>query len=264
MKKQNTKAPENPKKGNQKPKRTPRQLLVSILKILALPAWVAVVTITVQYIVIYSLYFILGRETLTTPVWTAVADALIYSLSLLVIIFVPIKIFKIWPVTREGLGLKDLPTWIDIGLAPVGFFVYLILATILVTIFSIFPFFDASEAQDVGFQFLNSGLDRLVAFIALVIVAPIAEEIMFRGWLYGKLRAKIPGKHLSLVFSILITSLLFAIMHAQWNVGVNVFAMSIILCVLREITGTIYSGILLHMIKNGIAFVMLYILNFGF
>ncbi|MBQ2637586.1 CPBP family intramembrane metalloprotease, partial [Candidatus Saccharibacteria bacterium] len=61
-----------------------------------------------------------------------------------------------------------------------------------------------------------------------------------------------------------ITSVLFAIMHGQWNVGVNVFAMSIVLCLLREMNGTIYSGILLHILKNGVAFVLLYILNIGF
>ena len=52
-------------------------------------------------------------------------------------------------------------------------------------------------------------------------------------------------------------------MHGQWNVGVNVFAMSIVLCTLREITGTIYAGILLHMLKNTIAFVLVYIVGMG-
>lgn len=234
------------------------------LKILALPAWAFVSVIAVQYAVVYGLYFLLGREALETPVWMTVMNALIYSLSLLVIIFVPIKVFGKWRTSREELGLSGLPTWTDIGLAPVGFIVYFILAAILVAIFSIFPFFDASEAQDVGYQFLNTGLDRAVAFLALVVIAPIAEEIIFRGWLYGKLRSKLPGEKLSLIVSILITSVLFAIMHGQWNVGVNVFAMSIVLCLLREMNGTIYSGILLHILKNGVAFVLLYILNIGF
>ena len=56
-------------------------------------------------------------------------------------------------------------------------------------------------------------------------------------------------------------SILFGVVHMQWNVGVNVFAMSVVLCGLREITGTIYSGILVHMIKNGLAFYYLYILG---
>ena len=41
----------------------------------------------------------------------------------------------------------------------------------------------------------------------------------------------------------------------------NVFALSVALCVLREITGTIYAGILTHMIKNGVAFYLLYVMG---
>ena len=111
-----------------------------------------------------------------------------------------------------------------------------------------------------------SGGDRVLAFLTLVVVAPIAEEIVFRGWLYGKMREKIASEYsnkVSMVVSILLVSLLFGAVHGQWNVGVNVFAMSVVLCGLREITGTIYAGILLHMLKNGVAFWMLYMMGMG-
>ena len=103
-----------------------------------------------------------------------------------------------------------------------------------------------------------SGGERVIAFLVLVVIAPIFEEIIFRGWLYGKLRAKMEAP-----IAIVIVSLLFGIMHFQWNVGVNVFALSVVLCALREITGTIYAGILTHMIKNGVAFYLLYLVGIG-
>ena len=87
---------------------------------------------------------------------------------------------------------------------------------------------------------------------------------VFRGFLYGKIRGRlneIVSDKISMMISIFLVSLLFGIVHLQWNVGVNVFAMSIVLCGLREITGTIYSGILLHMLKNGIAFYLLFVLG---
>ena len=93
-----------------------------------------------------------------------------------------------------------------------------------------------------------------MAFISLVVVAPVAEELIFRGWLYGKLRAKIPA-----IPAMLVVSILFGIVHGQWNVGVTVFVMSIAMCTLREITGTIWGGILIHILKNGIAFYFLYV-----
>lgn len=224
-----------------------------VLSIVALCAWTLISTVAAQYLVAFALALIIGKDNLSTPVWTTVYSAIAYSLGLVATIFIPIKLFKKWRTDREELGLRGLPTWIDIGLAPVAFILYLLLAAALIAIFSHFPWFDASQAQDVGYDNLASLLDRIVAFIALVIVAPIAEEIIFRGWLYGKLRARLP-----LIPAILLVSLLFGFMHGQWNVGVNVFAMSIILCLQREVTGTIYSGILLHMIKNGIAFYLLY------
>lgn len=223
--------------------------------------WVAVVIIAVEYAVTFGLYFLLGKDLLTTPVWMTIANALIYALALFLITWAPVKFFKKKKLSRKDLGLAALPTWADLGLAPVGFIVYLILASVLVAIFQNFSFFDAEQAQELGYNMLNSGFDRIVAFLALCIIAPIAEELIFRGWLYAKLREAIPGKKLSLVFSILLVSLLFGILHGQWNVGINVFAMSLVLCALREVTGTVYSGILLHILKNTVAFVLVYIVG---
>ena len=46
------------------------------------------------------------------------------------------------------------------------------------------------------------------------------------------------------------------------NVGVTVFVMSVVMCLVREKwTQTIWSGIVIHMIKNGIAFFLLYVLQ---
>lgn len=249
------------KRGQNFRKKHPNLCLVS--SVIALPLWASISLILSQYIIGFGLYFLIGRAALSTPVWTTVANALIYLFALFLTIFVPIKVFKHWQTSREELGLTDLPTWTDLGLAPVGFLANLVLAYLLLLVFSNFSFFDAEQSQELGYEIMTSGFDRVVAFFALCIVAPIAEEVVFRGWLYGKLRAKLPGKRLSLVLSILITSLTFALLHGQWNVGVNVFALSLVLCGLREITGTIYSGILVHIIKNTVAFFLLYIIGMG-
>ena len=66
---------------------------------------------------------------------------------------------------------------------------------------------------------------------------------------------------LSVIISAVLVSIVFGIVHLQWNVGVNVFAMSLVACALREYTGTIHAGILLHMIKNGLAFYYLFVLG---
>ena len=116
------------------------------------------------------------------------------------------------------------------------------------------PGINLEQEQDVGFNNLIGRAEMIEGFIALVIIAPIAEELIFRGWLYGKLRARMTA-----VSAIIICSVLFGILHGQWNVGITVFAMSVVMCLIRELTGTIWSGILVHMLKNGIAFYLLYV-----
>ena len=244
--------------------------------------WVFVSVVTTQIVVGRIMVLMLGATTLSQPVWTAIYSAIVYLIAMVLIIGAPIALkrkvetkkkvrvleeAKKMPEgqeLRQDLGLAELPTWTDIGLAPVGFVVSLILAAGLVALFTLFPWFDAEQTQELGFSIYLSGMDRVVAFITLVILAPIAEEIIFRGWLYGKLRERLndstPG-YTGKIVSILLTSLLFGLIHFQWNVGVNVFCLSVVLCVMREITGTIYAGILTHMIKNGVAFYLLYVLG---
>lgn len=217
-----------------------KNILYSIL----LAILVCIIIIAVEIVVLFLLKPFVNLE---LPLWSAIYQALIYVISLALILR--------FRSSRTELGLRGLPTWTDIGLAPVGFIVYFILAALLTAVFTIFPWFNLGETQDVGFNNLFSISDRLIAFFALVIVAPIAEEIIFRGFLYGKLRSR-----LNILPAMLIVSLAFGAMHGQWNVGVNVFALSLVLCTLREITGTTYSGILLHMLKNGLAFYMLYVI----
>ena len=208
-----------------------------------------------------SFIFVIFFDDYTTSASLATLyNALCYAISLFLLIFVPWKLFRTSKPNRENLGLKNLPTFIDLGLAPIGFIAYYLLSSLLITIFSLFPWFNVAEAQDVGFNFLATTPDYIIAFISLVIIAPVAEEIIFRGWLYDRLRTKLPPK-ISLFLAIILVSAVFGLMHGQWNVGINTFAMSIVLCLIREITGTIYSGIILHSIKNALAFYLVFILG---
>ena len=182
-----------------------------------------------------------------------VVSALIYVLSISIVIGIP-WIVKKYRTTKGELGITGSLTWTDLLLAPAAFFVYIILSFILTSIASHFPFYNANQTQDTGFSQLSHGYEYILAFLTLVVIAPIAEEILFRGYLLGKLR-----KHVPLWSAILLTSLLFGAIHLAWNVGVDVFALSIVLCLLRVQTGRLWPSVLLHMIKNGIAFYFLFI-----
>ena len=263
------------KKGAEKKStRHPVRLLVEVLMLAVYTG--AAVTLS-QYIVGWLMIWMVGSEAMQKPVMVGILSALTYLLSLATVLALPLKKRakkhntknkekKIWSWVNSDhklLGLVDWPTWTDIGLAVAGFIVYAILASLILALFSLFPWFDAAEEQDIGFSLYLSGFDRVIAFLTTVVVAPIAEEIIFRGWLYGWLRNKIAAEYsntVSMIISTLVVSVLFGLVHGQWNVGVNVFALSIVLCGFREITGTIYAGILLHMLKNGVAFWLLFMM----
>lgn len=249
-------------------------MMKTFFQVLLMLVWVGAAVIVSQLVVGNLMLCFMDVKTFTLPVWSAVYSALSYILALLLVILIPAKFLKkvkpeakngvFWPTNRNELGLKGSPTWVDIGLAPIGFIVSLILAGGLTALFNVFPWFNAEEVQELSFSVYVAGFDRIIAFLILVVVAPVAEELIFRGWLYGRLRSKLLKRMpeaASMLLSIFLVSLLFGVVHMQWNVGVSVFALSVVLCGLREITGTIYAGILTHMIKNGVAFYLLYVLG---
>ena len=244
--------------------------------VIFLLGWTMVSFVASQYIIGLPMMALLG-ENFTLPVWTCVYDALVYLLALALVILAPPQLFRIHQKTKARrasarkstsatsqtsvfatnpteLGMQHLPTLTDVGLAPIGYVVYAVLASLLTNIMSLFSWFNADQAQNVGFsQFLVGG-DRIIAMLALVFIAPIAEEIIMRGWLYGKLRSQLKAP-----LAMLLVSVLFGVLHGQWNVAITTFALSMVLCSLREITGTIWSGMLLHILSNGIAFYLLYV-----
>lgn len=271
---------------------TPRKIGQSILW----AVWTCSVFLLVQAILslVLSWFIKITSIHITSALAQTIFSLLAYSISIVIIIVLPKYLSKLWhekhpksklpdfTIKKSDLGLNELPTWTDIGLAPAGLIVYAMFAALLTSLFSLFPWFNISENQDVGFNTLVLTSDRIFAFITLVVIAPIAEELIFRGFLYKKIKdlffkkedrktvrqakRKTPKKQelIAIAISTFITSLAFGIMHGQWNIGVNVFAMSVILCIMREITGSIYSGILLHMLKNAIAFYLLYVVTLGF
>jgi len=180
--------------------------------------------------------------------------ALVYLLSLIIVIVLPYKIIKD-KINKIELGVNRLPSWTDILVTPAALIIYFILSSVLILLATqILPWFDVNQAQDTGFNQVNSNFEIILAFISLVLIAPIAEEILFRGYLFGKLK-----KYMPIWFAAVITSVTFGFVHGAWNLAIDTFALSLILCTLREMTGSIWSSVLLHMAKNGVAFYILFI-----
>jgi membrane protease YdiL (CAAX protease family) len=167
-----------------------------------------------------------------------------------------------WILRRRKLdlsmiGLGRRPALRDLKWAVIGFFAFygiLIATTIILTL--LIPSFNTDQAQDVGFSILSSPLDKIIAFAALVILPPLGEETLIRGYLYSGLRLR-----LKFWPSLFITSLLFGLAHlstgvsgALWAAAVDTFVLSVVLVYLREKTAALYAPMLVHGLNNMIAF----------
>jgi uncharacterized protein len=193
-------------------------------------------------------------ESINQSVFSTAINIVVYTLAVVIIIGVPKWVFK-WKTTLGELGLSKRPKWMDLVWLLVSIFVYLIL-TVSVTALAmyLFPSADYEQAQNIGFEALTHHWEYTLAFVSLVVVAPIAEELIFRGYLFGKLK-----KYAAVWISILLSAALFAVAHGQWNVALDTFALGIVLATLRVVTGSLWASIVLHALKNGLAFYFLFV-----
>lgn len=140
----------------------------------------------------------------------------------------------------------------------VYFISYLVVVKVVV---ELIPALDINQKQEIGFNSVASWQLPLV-FMSLVILPPVVEEIIMRGFLYTGLKNKLPK-----IWAILITSLLFAVAHLQagsgekllWIAALDTFILSIFLIRLKEKTGNLWAPIFLHSIKNFVAFLSIFI-----
>lgn len=224
--------------------------------LLGLPLWAAACFFAVQWLIglVIGLFGDqLGR--FNPALVQACLSAAIYILTLVLIIGVPWWLLRL-RTTSQQLGVSRSVAWLDVLVAPLAYVACLLVSLVVLNLITgLVPQFDAQQTQEVGFSGLTTRYEYWLAFATLVMVAPLAEELLFRGYLYGKLRAAgIPFWIVALV-----VSAVFAAAHGQWNVAIDTFILSLGLCVLRAWTGSIWAGMVVHMIKNGLAFYLLFI-----
>lgn len=163
-----------------------------------------------------------------------------------------------------SIGFKR-PRWIDpvYGLSAIPVYFILYLASVAV-ISHFVPSLNINQQQQLGFNSVHGAVEMTLTFISLVVLPPLAEEIMVRGFLYSSLKKAMPTAG-----AVVITSAIFASAHLPeggsagplYIAAIDTFVLSLVLIYLREKTGSLWAGITLHAAKNGIAFVALFALH---
>jgi membrane protease YdiL (CAAX protease family) len=93
----------------------------------------------------------------------------------------------------------------------------------------------------------------LLFFVAVVIVAPVAEEIVFRGFLFRGLKESILG----VAGTLAVTSAAWALLHVQydWLTIVEIFLIGLLFGWLRWASGSTLLTITLHVTMNFVALI---------
>lgn len=104
--------------------------------------------------------------------------------------------------------------------------------------------------QDVV-QFLQraeSPRDRMAVMVMAIVVAPVAEEMIFRGYLYP-----VGKRYLGPFFSLGLTSLLFAVLHGHAGSVPALFTLATCLGLAYEKSGTLLVPMIMHAVFNAVS-----------
>ncbi|EEQ12345.1 Predicted metal-dependent membrane protease [Yersinia mollaretii ATCC 43969] len=149
------------------------------------------------------------------------------------------------------------------GLMPLGKIALrdmLIPGLALLGLTAIFQFFGQPEPW-IESLLQPSIFTQILLVITLCVLAPVSEEIIFRGFLLNTgMGFGLRGRQLAIV----ITSLLFALVHTQYlfpTTFISLFIFSAILCEVRIRTGSLLMPIVLHSANNIVSIVWVMALN---
>jgi uncharacterized protein len=160
-----------------------------------------------------------------------------------------------WSVRKYGaspriLGLRGFRFLRGLALVAVGLAAILAINVVWAQVMERFGL----EGQPDLVPVFGEGLGGFIsALFVAAVVAPIAEELFFRGFLYAGLRDR-----WGLGAGLIVSSVLFGLIHLTPGVILPIILMGAIFAVLFELTDSVWPPILLHALVNGLAVVGLY------
>lgn len=130
-----------------------------------------------------------------------------------------------------------------------GYSLQLCVSSLISILTNLFP--DQLSAYRELIQSLTGSEVSVKTFLAVTLLAPIAEEMMFRGISYHYARRALPAK-----WAIVFQAVVFGIYHVNVVQFVYATLIGLLLGTLRKRSGSIVPGIVLHMIINLTAYIV--------
>ena len=150
-------------------------------------------------------------------------------------------------LTAAHLGLRAARPFSSAAFVVAGYVTFILISALWLTATGI------TDRENIPIQLgtRDSTAALVLAALLTCVIAPISEELFFRGFLFGALR-----KH-GLIVAVLVSGTAFGLAHvASAPIGfiVPLGTLGMILALLYEKTGSLYPSIALHALNNSIAF----------
>ncbi|HEX9679307.1 MAG TPA: type II CAAX endopeptidase family protein [Candidatus Saccharimonadales bacterium] len=158
----------------------------------------------------------------------------------------------------EALGFNQPKSRIKASIALVfgTFGLYFLTSLLAISLLSVLlPNVDLNQAQDLGLDEPDRFIDYGAIFLLLVLIAPLSEEIIFRGFMFQGLTRSMRWQ-----LAAIISAALFGLAHGQLNVGIDTGLLGLFSAWLVHHTGSIWPSIGLHVLKNLIAYTLVFLL----
>ena len=114
---------------------------------------------------------------------------------------------------------------------------------LLLSFFDLHP--DASDSMTA--PFINAGYGLGIQLFSIAVMPGIWEELAFRGLIQGQLRRSVGARE-----AIVLSSLLFGIMHLRFFSLPYLVGLGAVLAILRQRSGSLLPGMLVHAAHNAI------------
>ncbi len=148
------------------------------------------------------------------------------------------------------LGFRDL-AWRLIGLGALAWLIYLLCALVLSTLLH-------PEQEDVTKEIggdAGGAINVIAAGLLIIVVAPVSEEVFFRGFMFAGLRRSLP-----MWVAAVISAAVWGSLHlssGNIDVVIQLAVFGLVLAWIYERSGSLWAPIFAHGLNNTIAFLYL-------
>ncbi|HEU0072890.1 MAG TPA: CPBP family intramembrane glutamic endopeptidase [Dehalococcoidia bacterium] len=191
-----------------------------------------------------------GEDSLETDLAEAIAIAMLDVVLVLTVLLV---------IARKGAGLPALgfraprQGWgLMLAFIVAAYFAAIGVVNIYGIAIDVLGLDQLEPAQQLPDDFYDHDVVVVLTGFAIVFMAPVAEEIFFRGFIFGGLR-----RYLNLPIAGLISGSLFAIAHGDPGLILPFAGVGLVLAAIYEYTRSLYASIGVHFVFNSMSFLLL-------